>query len=350
MLKAALIISILLITGIIIVLAATGFFSESNEEEYNINTCADESCIRALCGECHYIENTTCFRHECCNNSECAANESCQNHSCQELSCESCQYQENQLCYNYVCCSDSDCADENSSTIDKCREASTITSYCEHLDYECLVNADCEDHNLSTKDVCTISTKKCSNVLITNCGDEDDYCPEGCNHTTDDDCEQADECNSSADCDDEDNSTNDYCMGSPKVCNNTLITDCIDDDGYCPGGCNYTNDDNCNPAGDLFLQNINWLNTTPYTIVVEIRKNNSNMEAGYPLLKWNLYIDGEEITSVGTDYDVSMGGVDIFASENDSGSHNVRIVIDPDNDILETNEDNNDVTQTINIL
>ena len=349
MLRIVLVIAIILVAGVLIVLAVTGSFSKSEEENYDLENCTNDSCIQALCGDCHYVENETCYEYECCNNSVCGENETCQDHVCGELVCGDCQYIENQTCLNYTCCSNSDCYDSNASTTDRCKNQGTLDSECEHLDYNCLVNADCNDDNHSTKDRCLVATKKCSNELIDDCIDNDHFCPEDCNHTEDNDCEATDECNVSADCNDNDTSTNDYCVGSPRVCNNTLITGCIDDDGYCPSGCNYTNDDNCDPVGDLFLQDMNWINTTPYTIVVEIRKNNTNMEAGYPLLKWELYIDGEEITNVGTDYNVSMGGVNIFASENDSGEHDVRIVIDPDNDIVETDETNNDVTQVVDI-
>lgn len=295
MLKFILVIAIILIGVTMIFLVATGFFSETNKEEkYNTSSCENESCIMALCGECQYIENATCFKYECCNNSGCNGNKSCQDHKCQEIVCGACQYKANQLCYNYTCCADSYCNDNNVSTVDKCIRPNSTNSSCEHLVYECLANSDCDDDNSSTQDICLVSTKKCSHDWIDECDDDDNYCPEDCN---------------------------------------------------------YTNDDDCSPIGDLFLQNISWTNySTYYTIKIGIRKDNSSMPAGYPILHWKLYINDTETTDFLTNYEVTMGGVDILTNVTEIGQYKIHIIIDPNNDILETNENNNDETQIIDII
>ncbi|MDP3900551.1 MAG: CARDB domain-containing protein [bacterium] len=56
---------------------------------------------------------------------------------------------------------------------------------------------------------------------------------------------EPDACSIDNDCDDGDVSTSDSCGGSPKVCSNTTITACVDDDNYCPSSCVVTNDNNC---------------------------------------------------------------------------------------------------------
>ncbi len=52
--------------------------------------------------------------------------------------------------------------------------------------WECDENIDCNDNDASTKDICT--DFKCSNTEITECVDNDLYCPEGCDTDTDNDC------------------------------------------------------------------------------------------------------------------------------------------------------------------
>ncbi|MFH1063861.1 MAG: hypothetical protein V1729_02155 [Candidatus Woesearchaeota archaeon] len=53
------------------------------------------------------------------------------------------------------------------------------------------------------------------------------------------------ECKKDADCEDGELSTNDRCTGVPRTCEHALITICTDGDGYCPGGCIFASDDDC---------------------------------------------------------------------------------------------------------
>ena len=58
--------------------------------------------------------------------------------------------------------------------------------------WECETNGDCNDGDISTKDVCI--EHKCSHTKITECINNDLYCPEGCDADTDNDC--TDKCGS----------------------------------------------------------------------------------------------------------------------------------------------------------
>jgi hypothetical protein len=59
--------------------------------------------------------------------------------------------------------------------------------------------------------------------------------------------EPKDQCKDNWDCDDGDASTRDTCEGSPKKCSNSAITGCEDGDMYCPPGCDYDTDNDCEP-------------------------------------------------------------------------------------------------------
>lgn len=109
----------------------------------------------------------------------------------------------------------------------------------------CLTNSDCGDNNPCTIDHCTGQPQRCLNKPILWCKSGDGCCPEKCNDETDEDCINPDECASDSDCDDTNSATLDICSGTPRKCNNTLITDCIVGDNFCPANCNYENDTDC---------------------------------------------------------------------------------------------------------
>jgi len=85
-------------------------------------------------------------------------------------------------------------------TIEKCIDCSTdwdcksnykcVNNSC--IFWECETNGDCNDGDISTKDMCI--EHKCSHTKITECIDNDLYCPEGCDVDTDNDC--TDKCGS----------------------------------------------------------------------------------------------------------------------------------------------------------
>ncbi len=205
--------------------------------------CTANKCEIITCGECQYISNHTCVDHECCSDDDCSADEKCTNHQCISVTCSQCQYLSNRQCMDYTCCLDEDCDDNNATTIDTCNNPQTLNASCSYvMPDECTTSFECDDNNVSTLDICSGTPKTCSNTLITECTGGDDYCPLNCTYEDDEDC---DECVIDSDCDDNDDSTEDTCSGTPKECSNDEITDCTDGDSYCPSGCAYVDDDDC---------------------------------------------------------------------------------------------------------
>ena len=205
--------------------------------------CTANKCEIITCGECQYISNHTCVDHECCDDGDCSADEKCTNHQCISVACGQCQYISNLECMDYACCLDEDCDDNNATTIDICNNPQTLNASCSYvMPDECTTSFACDDNNVSTLDICSGTPKTCSNTPITECTDGDNYCPLNCTYEDDEDC---DECAIDYDCDDNDDSTEDTCSGTPKECSNTLITECTTGDNYCPSGCAYQDDEDC---------------------------------------------------------------------------------------------------------
>ncbi len=131
------------------------------------------------------------------------------------------------------CCNDCGCpSGEECNDDDEC-EASN----------ECDTDSDCDDSDFATSNECSGEPKECHYFTITDCADDDGYCPTGCSFDEDDDCH---ECLHDSNCDDKKASTKDECTGTPRKCKHSAITGCTDNDGYCPLKCDYTDDDDCN--------------------------------------------------------------------------------------------------------
>lgn len=126
----------------------------------------------------------------------------------------------------------------------------------------------CDDMDACTTDELLGSasncTAECQYTDITTCIDGDGCCPMGCNANDDDDCapicgndvvepgETCDpmaDCPAPADCNDQDDCTIDTHSGSVMACDAecsyAVITACVDGDGCCPSGCDFTDDDDC---------------------------------------------------------------------------------------------------------
>jgi hypothetical protein len=201
---------------------------------------------------------------------------------------------------DYECCSNDDCDDGNESTRDVCDNPSTVISECLHEAIEvttkdnttlnetmvessvnvttdnstminetdtnitqvnttdtnttnetmsnyCETDADCIDSNLATKDVCKVEQNQCSHTLIKDCVHNDSYCPTGCAYATDNDCENFEDgrCREDADCDDNLTSTSNYCIVELGECEFSPITSCTNDDQYCPINCDNSTDNDC---------------------------------------------------------------------------------------------------------
>lgn len=233
----------------------------------------------------------------------------------QEINCDTCQYRAGDLCIDYICCENSDCDDSNPYTDNICENPSTVDSRCVHpkkqaekadaddtsdntshdidtdqvinetkstvslLDnntdsmieqdqannndsnitkkfpVSCETDSDCDDENIMTKDVCR-TDKTCSVTIIKDCIDDDNYCPIGCRYDDDNDCDPLSDgkCMEDKDCDDDNSSTKDICLiNFPEkigMCENSVIEKCEHHDGECPSHCTTESDTDC-VAGDL---------------------------------------------------------------------------------------------------
>ncbi len=108
----------------------------------------------------------------------------------------------------------------------------------------CQTNEDCDDNNPCTIDECDGTPLACVHHFIPYCKNNDYCCPSKCNETTDNDC-VTDRCNLNSDCNDNNPCTNDLCNGTPKLCLNIAITECVGDDDCCPSDCIYNTDSDC---------------------------------------------------------------------------------------------------------
>jgi hypothetical protein len=105
--------------------------------------------------------------------------------------------------------------------------------------HECDIDEDCEDSNNCSINLCNGYPRKCdyddSTINITNCINDDGCCPGKCTLKTDSDC-SAYPCGSDYSCNDNNISTNDSCNIND-VCTFTPITWCQTGDQVCPNNC-----------------------------------------------------------------------------------------------------------------
>lgn len=203
-----------------------------------------------------------------------------------ETSVVNASQQRNATC-QYVCCTDQECDDQNSTTVDTCvyknnplaacqhtvqgevegqrslcgdsicqedetsetccldcpcARGSCVDNVCQEEVTRCIVDSDCEDYQSETWDSCN-AEGVCTFEAITVCRDNDGYCPGNCTATTDNDCQQL--CTLDTDCNDANVSTHDVCMGTPRTCRYEAINECIDGDLFCPVGCTSFTDSDC---------------------------------------------------------------------------------------------------------
>lgn len=196
-----------------------------------------------------------------------------------EIICGECQYKVDNECKNYVCCNDAQCDDKDNTTSDRCDNPKTLLAKCtytpilqkpnvtEPVEEEpeegeeettvtqqyCTNDDDCDDGKPETQDICR-EDNICIRKIIRDCIDDDGYCPAGCDMDEDNDCDlwyEPGKCRDNDDCDDDDNSTEDFCIKQPTetygICDFAEIRTCRNDDDYCPVGCYYEEDSDCNP-------------------------------------------------------------------------------------------------------
>ncbi len=84
----------------------------------------------------------------------------------------------------------------------------------------------CRDSNPCTTDLCEGSPAICVNRKLTECVSGDSCCPANCSGKNDSDCLAGAECGSAEDCDDFDLCTDDSCEGVPQKCVHAEIEGC----------------------------------------------------------------------------------------------------------------------------
>jgi len=140
-----------------------------------------------------------------CGDSICNGDENCD-------TCEDCSCSEGEVCDDGACAADlsceedSDCSDDQVCLDDKCTEvACTEDSECDEgqicSDYECIEvvcaeDLDCNDEDYCTDDSCSFAgniNAVCSYDDVDDCDDNDGCCPSGCIFDDDNDCEETNE-------------------------------------------------------------------------------------------------------------------------------------------------------------
>ncbi len=215
-------------------------------------SCVQNTCIEPVCGDCQELVNHACVDLECCSDVDCGEGQFCEGHSCKDVECGDCQYLEGSVCKDYACCSDADCDDGDVGTKDICADPFSKQAMCFHKSaHECSSNSDCDDGDPSTDDTCSGNPRKCLHSEISACTSGDGYCPSACNYTLDTDCPKPDECQADVDCDDNVSATIDTCTDTiPRICDHQFTTECVTGDLFCPEGCDYYQDHDCEAPPD----------------------------------------------------------------------------------------------------
>lgn len=158
----------------------------------------------------------------------CNDSNECTTDDCNE-DVDSCEYTpvaDDTACSGGICCSGScvsptcsanvDCNDGNECTTDTCNYPGTCAAYCSYTNLPddtvctggvccggtcsqpaCLGDADCDDGEACTEDVCFspgTCSAFCDNEEISMCRNDDGCCPAGCDYTNDNDCKTTTEC------------------------------------------------------------------------------------------------------------------------------------------------------------
>ncbi|MDP3917394.1 MAG: DM13 domain-containing protein [Nanoarchaeota archaeon] len=212
----------------------------------------------------------TVENYKCSINEDCFYDEVCINQQCVRISCNACEYLVDHSCVPMTCDDSNACTDDScSGGICSNNIIENCTKIESNITYECFSDFDCSDGNLSTLDLCKSpeenQSKICFNI-IPECSNNDDFCPENCTSSNDNDCsgtcgnnitESPETCDGDCpvkieDCDDSNACTMDTIIGVSASCNsqciNTEITTCTNDDNCCAIGCNFTVDNDCPPS------------------------------------------------------------------------------------------------------
>jgi len=175
--------------------------------EYETTSCPSDYCYLGSCSDCDAQDQ--CWSEYYCeiSSGDCVAKKvndvDCNNdYECAGGYCVSgiCTYQ-NHICGNGIVEGSEECDinDLNDQTCESqgfdygtlsCSPSCIlIKTACGEAD--CNYDLDCDDDLFSTNDICNYpgtSSASCLHILITNCEDDDNYCPNSCNANNDNDC------------------------------------------------------------------------------------------------------------------------------------------------------------------
>ena len=279
--------------------------------------------------------------------------------------------QENWECSSWDSCNEEGIQTRNCTDLNDCgiidnkpseQQNCTYTEHCQE-NWECSSWDSCNEEG--------IQTRNCND--INSCGTIDSKPSEQ------QICENTNECNNDLDCDDDEISTSNHCniINTGNYCSNFEITSCNNNDGYCPSGCYEYNDNDCTATttGDLIINGplqIRSINTDGYfdtycgssrhqflTFTLE-----NTMEETIEDIPFDLYVNDIKINyteeywvfePIIKRYDGDNTGLNNFPPgtydsiiefKKSVSGRTIKIVIDPENKIIETNENNNELEFT----
>jgi len=153
-----------------------------DQNECTADTCLNPGTAQASCQNSPKANNTTCSQGICCQGS-------CLTPTCNSDSqCNSNQECRQGSCQNPNTCS-ATCSYSNQPDNTPCSAGVCCSGTCQTP--LCLQDNDCDDHNACTLDTCSLVNTcqaQCQHQAITSCLDNDGCCPAGCSYLNDNDC------------------------------------------------------------------------------------------------------------------------------------------------------------------
>ena len=318
----------------------------SGDDCYNIEACMPSADEDSLCSSCDSCSSEDGEFTEECDDEKVYTTDYCYGFSCYNIDIMDCggfTYDADGYCPPWCSSAyDDDCpcksAEFDCHDYDSCTEDLCVNGECQNLEItqcldddgccpngcnnsvdndcqpadECTENSDCDDGYPCTIDICSGSPKECSHMPITYCTDNDGCCPAGCEYATDNDCQEPG-CETNEDCDDLDPCTNDTCYGD--VCIYESITQCLDDDGCCPNGCEYSTDNDCEPDTVVTVSCVGAGNNTNGTILMSnVGGNDLDCEFSncYVLIQDQSFFDDYVAVAETLDIDSTKAGAPLY--------------------------------------
>ncbi|MCD4740028.1 hypothetical protein K8R43_02410, partial [archaeon] len=204
----------------------------SDEDCSQSSNCLEPTCEQpGLCdADCTYSPITECKNNDGCCPTGCSGSDNDCSAACETD--ENCD--DDNPCTNDTC-NDGDCQYTHIAENTPCSGGICCNGICNTT--ICEQNSDCDDGNACKKNFTCVSPGNCSATCnydtINTCINDDGCCPGTCDYLTDSDCHQ---CENNGDCDDSNSCTSDYCNAS-NLCENTVLSDNSScDTGICCGG------------------------------------------------------------------------------------------------------------------